>query len=101
MVRNSEGSRGRRIEQFSPILAADRKKSRLAQGSVDVDLAVDRANPVFRQDDDSAATPLSKRDQVASDPVDLAQRGGYAGMIDVRTMTLHVVVEMRQVDERQ
>ena len=101
MVADREGARGDRVEHLGPVLLADRQEAGVAQRPVEVHRRVDGRDAVFGQHQDAQAFGLGGSDQVARGRIEVAQRLRHRRMGRVRPVALQVVVEVRQVDERQ
>jgi hypothetical protein len=99
VVRYREGFRLRGIEQLAVLLATHPQPTRLPQRTVDVYGHPHRRDSVFGQHNDSGAVPRCIGNQSAGHGVNLAERYGDARMFGAEP--LQVVIEVRQVNERQ
>ena len=99
MVGHGKRFRDRRIQQFAAVLLPHRQKAGVTQRAIDVDRPVDARDAVFGQHDDRASAGARRFRQIAGDRVDLAQGLSDRGMGFVRTETLQVVVQMRQIGQ--
>ena len=101
MVGEREGHRGAGIQLLAAHLHLHLDQAGLAQGAVDVHGITDRGDAIFGDDDDVLAVTLGGVDQQAADTVDLLEILDQPGVGEVRAEPLQVVVEVRQVAERQ
>ena len=99
MIGQGKRPRLRDIEHLATILGAHGKEPGLTQGSVDVDWHADSRDPVLGQHNHPRPVPLGIGDQRASDSIDL--RETFCGPRIVGPKALQVIIEMRQIDERQ
>ena len=100
MIGDRERGAGAGVEQLVAELVAHAEQSVLAQRAIDVHRAGDVADAVLGEHDDNCgAARFVERDEIAAHLVDLTHVGQRAG--GTRTDPLQVVVEMRQVDQRQ
>ena len=87
------------IEHLATILGAHRQEPGLSQGSIDVDRHADGRDPVLRQHDHPRPFPLGIGDERASDSIDLLETSCSQRIVGPKA--LQVVIEVRQIDERQ
>ena len=99
MVGDREGARLRHVEDLAAVLEPHADQAGLAQRAIDMDRRRDRRDAVFGEHDHARAVARRIVDEVARDRVDLGEALGDPRIVGPEA--LQVVVEMRQVDERQ
>lgn len=97
VVGDGEGPGGHRVQVFHAVLGVDLQEARPAQGTVDVDGAVDAGDAVFGERDDGTSLGAGVGQQRGHGPVEVG--GGPVGAGVVGAEALEVVVEVRQVAE--
>ena len=101
VIADREGARGDRVQHLGPVLLAHGEEAGVAERPVEVHRRVDGRDAVFGQHQDVQAFGLGGSDEVAGGRVEVGERLRHRRMGGVRPMALHVVVEVRQVDERE
>jgi hypothetical protein len=99
VVGHGEGARGPRVQVLHAVLGVHLEPAPPAQQAVDVDRAGHPRDAVLADDQHGGAPGDAALGQLAGHPVDVGRRRG--GLRAVGAVPLQVVVEVRQVDERQ
>ena len=99
MIGDGERRAGSGVEKLVPQLFAHRQQSVLPQCPIDVHGPRDVADAVLGEDDDRGPAFFVEPDEIRAQLVHLADVGQRARV--ARADTLQVVVEVRQIDQRQ
>ena len=99
MIRNGERPAVAGVERLGPQLLAHAQEPRLAQRPVDVNRSAHIDEAVLRKHDDAHAALTELRDERTADAVDRTKVVPQIRMS--RSQPLHVVVEVRKVDQQQ
>jgi hypothetical protein len=87
------------VQHFVAIFHAHLQPTLATNFTVDVNGAINLCDAVLGQNHDLSAVLLREIDQLASYLVDLLQRLGHCWVIFIGAKTLHVVIEVRQIDQ--